>query len=85
MLSEGEAEVLAMWMRRHHDYPNIELRAVLYDEYRTGGAYDSPTQNTVNTHVYMYICSAQFANLRNFEIALHKLEIAKLLTNFENA
>ena len=29
------------------------------------------------------ICSAQFANLRNFEIALHELETAKLLTNFE--
>ena len=31
------------------------------------------------------MCSAQFANLRNFEIALRKLEIAKLLTNFEIA
>ena len=31
------------------------------------------------------ICSAQFANLRNFEIALHKLEIAKSETNFEIA
>ena len=29
------------------------------------------------------ICSAQFANLRNFKIALHKLEIAKLQTNFD--
>ena len=29
------------------------------------------------------ICSAQFANLRNFEIALRKLEIVKLLTNFK--
>ena len=33
----------------------------------------------------MYICSAQFANLHNFEIALRKLEIAKLQTNFEIA
>ena len=31
----------------------------------------------------VYICSAQFANLCNFEIALRKLEIVKLLTNFE--
>ena len=31
-----------------------------------------------------YICSVQFANLRNFEIVLRKLEIEKLLTNFEN-
>ena len=31
----------------------------------------------------MYICSAQFANLPNFEIVLRKLEIAKLQTNFE--
>ena len=30
-------------------------------------------------------CSAQFANLRNFEIALRKSKIAKLLTNFEIA
>ena len=30
-----------------------------------------------------YICSAQFANLSDFEIALRKLKIAKLLTNFE--
>ena len=29
------------------------------------------------------IRSAQIANLRNFEIALRKLEIVKLLTNFE--
>ena len=33
----------------------------------------------------VYICSAQFANLRNFKIALRKLEIAKSLTNFEIA
>ena len=31
------------------------------------------------------ICFAQFANLRNFKIALRKLEIAKLQTNFEIA
>ena len=30
-------------------------------------------------------CSAQFANLRNFEIARHKLEIVKLQANFEIA
>ena len=29
------------------------------------------------------ICSTQLANLRNFEIALRKLEIAKLQTNFK--
>ena len=31
------------------------------------------------------ICSTQFANLRNFEMALRKLDIVKLLTNFEIA
>ena len=34
---------------------------------------------------HTYICSAQFANLRNFEIALRKLEIVQLQTNFEIA
>ena len=29
------------------------------------------------------MCSTHFANLHNFEIALHKLEIAKLETNFK--
>ena len=33
----------------------------------------------------LYICSAQFANLCNFKIVLHKLEILKLQTNFEIA
>ena len=42
---------------------------------------DPPIQKKI--YIYIYICSAQFANLRNFEIALHKLEIAKLQTNFE--
>ena len=32
-----------------------------------------------------YLCSAQFANLRKFEIALLKLEIVKLQTNYEIA
>ena len=31
----------------------------------------------------MYICFAQFANLRKFKIPLHKLEILKLQTNFK--
>ena len=35
--------------------------------------------------VHTCICSAQFANVRNFEIVLLKLEIAKLLTNFKMA
>ena len=34
---------------------------------------------------YWYRCSAQFANVRNVEIALRKLKIAKLQTNFEIA
>ena len=34
---------------------------------------------------HMYKCSAQFANVSNFEIALCKLEIVKLQTNFEIA
>ena len=38
--------------------------------------------NAVVQHIE-YICSAQFANLRNFEIALLKLKIAKLRNNFE--
>ena len=33
----------------------------------------------------MCICSVEFANLRNFKIALHKLKTVKLLTNFEIA
>ena len=48
-----------------------------------------PTYGVYNTVDYYYtrwyICSAQFANLRNFEIALRKLEIAKLQTMFEIA
>ena len=35
--------------------------------------------------MYTCICSAQFANSRNFEIALRKLKIVKLQTNFEIA
>ena len=31
------------------------------------------------TYMYMYICSAQFVNLRNFEIALFNLEISNYL------
>ena len=37
------------------------------------------------TQAYTCICSTQFANLHNFEIALRKLEIAKLQTSFEIA
>ena len=31
-----------------------------------------------------YICSGQFANLHDFELALRKLEIVKLKTNFKS-
>ena len=44
--------------------------------------------SNMNEAMYMFraICKfAQFRNLRNFEIALCKLEIAKLETNFEIA
>ena len=35
------------------------------------------------TNIHIYIRSVQFVNLRNFEIAVHKLEILKLQTNFK--
>ena len=47
LLSKGQAEVLTMRMRRDHDGSNIKLWTVLYDEYKTGGAFDSPMQSTV--------------------------------------
>ena len=34
-------------------------------------------------YIYTCICSALFGNLRNFEIALRILSIAKLRANFE--
>ena len=40
-----------MRMRRHHDCSNIELQTVLYDEYRTGCAFDSPMQSTIISYI----------------------------------
>ena len=39
----------------------------------------------LGNNIYIYICSALFGNLRNFEIALRILSIAKLRANFEIA
>ena len=41
------------------------------------------SMNEVLVYTCTCVCSAQFANLRNSEIELCKLEIVKLLTNFE--
>ena len=46
-LAKNEVKVLATWLRCHHNFSDIELQSVLYDEYRTGGTFDSPTQSTV--------------------------------------
>ena len=40
---------------------------------------------TVCSNWTSYVCSLQFAILHNFEIALRKLKVVKLLTNFEIA
>ncbi len=41
--------------------------------------------NEYNVDAYTDVCSAQFVDLRNFEIALCILEIAKMLAIFEIA
>ena len=34
----------------------LRIKTVLYDEYSTGGAFDTPTQNTINIRMsYMYM------------------------------
>ena len=45
-------------------------------------------RHAVSGSVKLHECSAQFANLRNFEIAVHKLEIAvhklEIANQFQN-
>ena len=48
---------------------------VLYDEYSTGGAFDVPTQNTINTfmymrdtYMYMHVLLAGYVHCRHMNI-----------------
>ena len=60
--------------------PQTITQCTTHSRSNTSLTYDTPLASHAMANAC--ICSAQFAKLHNFEIALRRLEIAKLLTNF---
>ena len=56
-MSNGTVDLILYHIILNNDVTApVHTLCVLYDEYRTGGAFDPPTQNTINMYIALLSC-----------------------------